>query len=169
MMLTGVATIGGALIVEQGATQVESAKLRHAETEDELRACFGVMHELRPHLRDYQDFAARLARMRGDGYRLLAGWQDDAPVALAGYRLQENLIYGPFLYVDDLVVKEDIRGGNWGARLLREVTAIARREGCAKLVLDTALSNARAQRFYFREGLLTGAMRFSKVLAEDET
>lgn len=146
---------------------MEERKLRHAETEDELRACFAVMQELRPHLRGYEDFAARLGRMRRDGYRLLAAWENDAPVALAGYRLQENLIYGLFLYVDDLVVKEGRRGGNWGARLLDEATAIARREGCRKLVLDTALSNALAQRFYFREGLLTGAMRFSKVLSEE--
>lgn len=138
--------------------------LKHAESEDELRACFPVMHELRPHLQDYEDFAARLRRMHADGYRLLAGWQDGKPVALAGYRLQENLIYGPFLYVDDLVVKEDSRGCNWGARLLDAVSAIAERAGCAKLVLDTALSNALAQRFYFRQGLLTGAMRFSKIV-----
>lgn len=158
-----------AIFVMQGAMQVEDRKLRHADTDDDLRACFGVMRELRPHLRDYEDFAARVGRMRGDGYRLLAGWQDDAPVALAGYRLQENLVYGPFLYVDDLVVKEGLRGANWGSRLLREVTAIAQREGCAKLVLDTALSNALAQRFYFREGLLTGTMRFSKVLPKEGT
>ncbi len=47
--------------------------------------------------------------------------------------------------------------------------AIAQREGCLKLKLDTALSNALAQRFYFREGLLTGTMRFSKVLPREET
>ncbi|ANN68263.1 GNAT family N-acetyltransferase [Bordetella bronchialis] len=147
--------------------KVEDRTLRHAETEDDLRACFPVMHELRPHLRDDRDFAARVGRMRRDGYRLLAGWQGGAPVALAGYRLQENLVYGSFLYVDDLVVKEGLRGGKWGARLLREVGEIARREGCARLVLDTALSNALAQRFYFREGLLTGTMRFHKVLEKD--
>jgi ribosomal protein S18 acetylase RimI-like enzyme len=145
--------------------QVKDTDLRHAETDEELRACFPVMKQLRPHLDGYEDFAARVARMRGDGYRLLAGWQDGVPVALAGYRVQENLIYGPFLYVDDLVVTEGARGCNWGARLLDETTAIAKRERCVKLVLDTALSNARAQRFYFREGLLTGAMRFSKLLS----
>jgi hypothetical protein len=30
--------------------------------------------------------------------------------------------------------------------------------------LDTGLSNALAQRFYFRQGLLTSAIRFSKNL-----
>jgi ribosomal protein S18 acetylase RimI-like enzyme len=142
--------------------------LRHVETPEQLRACYAVMRELRPHLRDEAEFASRVARMRGDGYRLLAGWSEGAPVALAGYRQQENLIYGAFVYVDDLVVKDGHRGGNWGARLLREVGRIARRAGCGRLVLDTALGNALAQRFYFREGLLTGAMRFSKDLSKEE-
>lgn len=141
--------------------------LRHVERPDELRACYAVMRELRPHLRDEDDFASRVQRMHGDGYRLLAGWSEGEPVALAGYRLQENLIYGAFVYVDDLVVKEGRRGGNWGAGLLREVATIARRAGCRKLVLDTALGNALAQRFYFRVGLLTGAMRFSMDLSKD--
>ncbi|AOB32384.1 GCN5 family acetyltransferase [Bordetella sp. H567] len=153
----------------RNAKDTDHEKLRHADTEEELRACFAVMRELRPHLQSYEDFAARVGRMRGEGYRLLAGWEGDAPVALAGYRLQENLVYGKFLYVDDLVVKEGLRGGRWGSVLLQEATAIAQREDCVKLVLDTALSNALAQRFYFREGLLTGAMRFSKVLPKGGT
>lgn len=148
--------------------EASDTMLKHAESEDELRACFPVMRELRPHLQDYAEFAARLGRMRADRYRLLAAWQDGAPVALAGYRLQENLIYGSFLYVDDLVVREDSRGCNWGARLLDAMNTIAEQEGCARLVLDTALSNALAQRFYFRQGLLTSAMRFSKIPGRKE-
>jgi hypothetical protein len=35
---------------------------------------------------------------------------------------------------------------------------------CARLVLDTALTNVLGQRFYFREGLLPGALRFGKVI-----
>ena len=58
------------------------------------------------------------------------------------------------------------RGHRWGARLLDEMEVIARAHGCVRLVLDTALSNALAQRFYFRQGMLTGAMRFAKPLEE---
>lgn len=35
--------------------------------------------------------------------RLLAGWQSQQVLGLAGYRIQENLLYGRFLYLDDLV------------------------------------------------------------------
>jgi ribosomal protein S18 acetylase RimI-like enzyme len=40
----------------------------------------------------------------------------------------------------------------WGARLIDATTRIAEEAGCVKLVLDTGLSNALAQRFYFRQG-----------------
>jgi hypothetical protein len=46
---------------------------------------------------------ARVARQRAEGYRVLATWRGREPVALAGYRIAENLIHGRFIYVDDLV------------------------------------------------------------------
>ncbi|MCJ9714285.1 GNAT family N-acetyltransferase, partial [Bordetella hinzii] len=39
-----------------------------------------------------------------------------------------------------------------------------RREDCAQLVLDTGLGNALAQRFYFRQGLLSAALHFRQAL-----
>ena len=51
-----------------------------------------------------------------------------------------------------------------GARLIAELDHLARGADCDKLVLDTGLGNALAQRFYFRQGLLTSAIRFSKSL-----
>lgn len=138
--------------------------LHHLDSDDEWHACLPLMRELRPHLTDAHDFAARLSRMRTENYRLLAGMEDGRAVALAGYRYQENLIYGVHLYVDDLVVDATRRGGRWGARLLQALDGIARDAGCTRLVLDTGLSNALAQRFYFRQGLLTSAIRFSKNL-----
>lgn len=140
------------------------AALRDVDTEAQLRACYPVMKELRPHLRTEDEFVARVARQRQQGYRILAAWQGDKVVALAGYRLQDNLVYGSFLYVDDLVAGEAARSQRWGARLLDRLTRVAEQARCDKLVLDTGLSNALAQRFYFRQGLLPGAMRFGKFL-----
>ncbi len=138
--------------------------MKIVETEQELRACYPVMKELRPHLQTEDEFVARVTRQREQAYRILAVWQDGEVVALAGYRLQDNLVYGPFLYVDDLVSAERHRSRRWGARLLARLTEMAEHAGCARLVLDTALTNAQAQRFYFREGLTLGALRFGKGL-----
>lgn len=141
--------------------------LRHAESEEEVAACFPVMAQLRPDLQDAAEFVARVMRQRGDGYRLLAAWRDAAPVGLAGYRTEENLIHGRFIYVDDLVTDAGERGRRIGALLLDRVAVEGRRLGLRRLVLDTALDNVLAHRFYYRQGLLARALRFSREIASE--
>jgi len=138
--------------------------MKIVETEQELRACYPVMKELRPHLASEDAFVAQIMRMREQQYRILAVWEGDEVVALAGYRYQENTVYGRFLYVDDLVSAEQHRSRRWGAQLLARLTEFAEQAQCVRLVLDTGLTNGLAQRFYFREGLLPGALRFGKNL-----
>jgi GNAT superfamily N-acetyltransferase len=139
--------------------------LRHAETDEEITACFPVMVQLRPHLADPAELVARVRRQQTAGYRILAAWRDGVPVGLAGYRVEENLIHGRFLYVDDLVTTEAGRRQRIGARLLDAVAAEGSKLGCGRLVLDTALDNVLAHRFYYRQGLLARALRFSRDIA----
>lgn len=139
--------------------------MKIVETEQELRACYPVMKELRPHLESEDAFVAQMMRQYEQNYRILAVWDEGEVVALAGYRYQENTVYGRFLYVDDLIAAERHRSRRWGALLLAKLTVFAQEAGCKRLVLDTGLINVLAQRFYFREGLLPGALRFGKVFA----
>jgi GNAT superfamily N-acetyltransferase len=141
-----------------------SETLRHAETDAELAACFPVMRLLRPNLTSPEELCARVHRQAAAGYRILAAWRDTVPVGLAGYRPQENLIRGPFCYVDDLVVRDDVRRSGLGARLLAAVGTEAKARGLPHLVLDTALDNFLGQRFYFRFGMLPAALRFAMRL-----
>lgn len=142
--------------------ELADASLRPLDTSHDLHAAFPVMQQLRPHLASEADFISRVERMRTAGYLLVGAFDSGSMVALAGYRLQENLVYGTFLYVDDLITAETQRGHQWGARLLQALERLARASGCARLVLDTGLANARAQRFYSREGLHNSALRFQK-------
>lgn len=134
--------------------------IRPIEDEAALRACFPVMHQLRPHLADADELVARWCRQVEDGYRLVAVWREGTPVALAGYRLQENLVYGRFLYVDDLVTDANLRSSGLGNVLMDYLKDETQRRGCVRLVLDTPLSNVLGHRFYYRNGLLAGALRF---------
>lgn len=143
------------------ATNVE---LRHAESPAELAACFPVMRELRPQLSSADEFVERAARQMTAGYRLLAAWIDGRPVGLAGYRIQENLIRGTFIYVDDLVVSAEQRSGRIGARLLDAVTDECRRLHIPSLVLDAAIDNSFGHRFYFRYGMLARGLHFSMAV-----
>ena len=119
------------------------------------------MRQLRPHLKSQEEFIARWRGQSADGYRLLALWGEGGPVALAGYRVTENLVHGKFLYVDDLISDQSARSRGHGAQLLDKLKEDGRALGCNKLVLDTGLDNFLAHRFYFRQGLLAQALRFN--------
>jgi GNAT superfamily N-acetyltransferase len=106
------------------------------------------MIELRPHLKDAGSFIRQVMRQREHGYRLSAAWRDARIVGVIGYRLQENLLYGRFVFVDDLVVHQEFRRDGIGARLLSVARAYARETSCRHFVLDTGLHMALAQRFY---------------------
>ena len=144
-----------------------NVQLRHVEKNQDFHTAFAVMRELRPHLVDVDAFIAQVQRQAGEGYRLLAAWHGTELVGLAGYRLQENLIYGRFLYIDDLVTTASVRSTGVGAALVDAVREEAYRHGCKQLILDTALGNALAQRFYFRQGLLSRALHFGQTLSTE--
>ena len=138
---------------------------QYVDGEDGVRRCYALMAQLRPHLASEDEFVARWCRQAAAGYRLLALFDGPQVVALAGFRVQENLLYGRHLYVDDLVSDEALRGGGHGGRLMSRLKEEARGPGCGRLVLDTPLSNSLGHRFYFRNGLLATSLRFSIAIA----
>jgi GNAT superfamily N-acetyltransferase len=153
----------------QADTSGEIARrISHVDADSEVAACYALIRQLRPHLASEQEFIERWRRQTASGYRLLAIWDGARPVALAGYRVMENLVHGRFFYVDDLVTDEALRGSGHGHALMERLKAEARSLGCAKLVLDTPLVNTLGHRFYYREGLLATSLRFNIPLVEVE-
>lgn len=144
----------------------QSITLRAVQDPVQCLACFALMRELRPHLVDAQAFVAQVQRQASQGYRLLAAWRGDQVVGLAGYRLQENTLYGRFVYVDDLIVLPTEQRSGVGGLLIEAVRREAIDSRHAHLVLDTALGNAFGQRFYYRQGLLARGLHFVEVLPQ---
>ena len=138
-----------------------AAEIAFADDEADVRAGFALMRELRPHLTSEEEFVARWRRQSAASYRLLMLREDGQSAALAGFRVQENLAHGRHLYVDDLVTRADRRGAGHGGALMDRLKQEATALGCVKLLLDTPMSNFLGQRFYFREGLLATALRFT--------
>lgn len=144
----------------------DSITLRAVQDPAHCHACFAVMRELRPHLPDGDAFVAQVQRQADQGYRLLAAWRGEQVVGLAGYRLQENTLYGRFVYIDDLIVLPSEQRSGVGGLLIEAVRRAAIDGGHAHLVLDTALGNALGQRFYYRQGLLARGLHFVEALPQ---
>ena len=108
------------------------------------------MRQLRPHLLE-EEFVERVAIQRRQGYQLLAAVVDGEPAAVAGFRVLDNLAWGRFLYVDDLVADEARRSLGYGGLLLDWLVDYCRENGLAELHLDSGVQRFAAHRFYLRK------------------
>lgn len=130
-----------------------------AETLAEISACYAVMAQLRPQYAQ-AEFLTQVQRQMRHGYRLASLSTAGAVQAVAGFRLLENLAWGRFLYVDDLVTHQGARSQGHGKTLLAWLTDYARRQGCAQLHLDSGAQRKDAHRFYLREGMENAGFHF---------
>jgi GNAT superfamily N-acetyltransferase len=143
----------------------QAPEIAIAHTDDEIRACFPVMRQLRPHLAENQ-FVARVRRQEREGFQLAFVRSGDTIHAVTGFRFLENLASGKILYVDDLVTHADKRSQGWGGVLLDWLTAQARARDCAALELDSGVQRFGAHRFYLRRRMDIVSHHFRLVLDE---
>lgn len=129
---------------------MSDAVIHLAEDPTTIARCHLVMAHLRAHL-DAEAFTAQVQRQQRDGYRLAYVEGAGTVQACAGFRLTENLAWGRFLYVDDLVTAPGARSLGFGKLLLDWLIVEARRAGCAQLHLDSGVQRFAAHRFYLRE------------------
>lgn len=126
------------------------ARIRLAETPEDVARCHEVMRDLRPHL-EVEPFVAQVARQQTEGYRLAFLEDAGAVQACAGFRILEYLSFGRTLYVDDLVTSPATRSRGFGHELMEWLKAHARGANCAQLHLDSGVQRFAAHRFYLRE------------------
>lgn len=138
--------------------------IKHYDTLNELEKCFKLMKVLRPKLATAPEFAEQVQRQQESSYRLLGLELNGKVIGLAGYRESENLVHGKFIYVDDLVTDPEMRSQKLGSILLEQISLIAEEKNKVSVVLDTAMANTQAQKFYYREGFLGLGMHFIKRL-----
>lgn len=134
-----------------------------ASTPADISACYAVMAQLRPQYAQ-DEFLIQVQRQMQNGYRLASLHSNGAVQAVAGYRLLENLAWGRFLYVDDLVTNQNSRSQGHGKTLLAWLTEHARHQGCAQLHLDSGAHRKDAHRFYLREGMQNAGFHFMNKL-----
>ncbi|MGB0716913.1 MAG: GNAT family N-acetyltransferase [Phycisphaerae bacterium] len=131
-------------------TDQQQVTIRTAESNADLRRCFPVVHELRPHL-DESSYLAQVSRQANQGYRVAFAEAQGSVVAYAGYRFAEMLAWGKTLYVDDLVTASAHRSDGYGGLLFDWLVDQAKSEGCDEFHLDSGVQRFAAHRFYLRK------------------
>jgi GNAT superfamily N-acetyltransferase len=138
-------------------------QIQIAHTDAAIAACYPVMQQLRPHITE-DDFVVRVRRQERAGCRLaFVRAPDGQATAVAGFRIGENLAWGRFFYVDDLVTRGMHRSNGYGAQLLKWLKAYGVHEGCQELHLDTRIQRKEAHRFYERAGMTAVSLHFAET------
>ena len=135
----------------------------HVESDEAITDCYDVMAELRPHV-SRGDFLQKVRAMQADGLRLACIREGGRVVAVAGYRISNNLFCGKHLYVDDLVTAEAERSKGHGKALLAWLRALAVENDCDIFHLDSGVQRKRAHQFYLRERMELSSYHFSERL-----
>ena len=129
------------------------------QTDAEIGACQPVVAQLRPHVNE-SGFVPRVRRQMQQGYELATVVGTAGPVAVAGFRCAENLAWGRYLYVDDLVTDAAHRSRGCGELLLEWLIAEARRRDCDAVHLDSGVQRFDAHRFYLRHRMRISSHHF---------
>ena len=141
-------------------------KIRLIETQDDVRRCYDVMHELRTHL-SLEQFVSQVRRqMDRQAYKLVCLEDGGEVMALAGFRFIEMLAWGRAMYVDDLVTAARARSKGYGGRLLDWLVELAKKEGCAQFHLDSGVQRHGAHRFYLQKRMDIVAYHFALNLTD---
>lgn len=137
--------------------------IRLAETDSDIAYCFDVMQQLRPKLLRDQ-FVTIVRTQQAEGYQLALLEDEDRVVSVAGFRIQQVLVSGKTLYVDDLVTDEQARSKGHGEAMLQWLIAHARAANCATFSLDSGSQRHAAHAFYFRHRLRITSFHFELPL-----
>jgi GNAT superfamily N-acetyltransferase len=135
----------------------------------ETRLAHEAMRALRSVYEDEQQFVEHVdGVLRTTGYRLLGAFLParEQAVAVAGFRIADNLAWGHYLYVDDLsTVPEGRRQGHAGV-LLDWLVEEGRKHGCGQMHLDSGVGPERfaAHRLYHAHGLAIYSHHFARGL-----
>lgn len=140
----------------------ERFSIGYAEMASEIGECWPLMRQLRPHLASPRALVDQAIRQSAQGYKILVLRLDEQIVALAGLRRQENMVFGDHFYLDDLVTCKQARSCGYGSKLIEAVEQECTAAGLNTFVLDTALENVNAQRFYERHNMRKQAVKYVK-------
>ena len=135
-----------------------------ATTDADIQRCFPVMQQLRPHL-VAGEFVTRIRRQEKQGYHLSFLETENRIRALGGFRIAENLAWGKFLYVDDLVTDEGDRAHGYGTKLIEWLIVHAKNQHCDQFHLDSGVQRFEAHRFYMNRGMRISSYHFALALS----
>ncbi len=98
------------------------------------------------------------------GYQTIHLEIENEPVAFAGYRITETLLFGKHLFIDDLFTVEHKRNEGLAQHILKIIKAYAESVDCLSIQLDSGLSRKNTHLFYENNDFTKTAFHFYKKI-----
>jgi GNAT superfamily N-acetyltransferase len=133
--------------------------------EGETHRVATALLELRKDAGPLDRLIERVDGQRAAGYRVVGAFEegDDEAQAVIGFKVTENLVWGRYLYIEDVVTRPSGRGKGHAPNLMEWVLAQGREAGCTSAHLNSGTGADRrgAHRFYFNSGMRIAAHHFA--------
>ena len=139
-------------------------QIKIAQNNDEVRKCYAVMAELRPHFKTENEFLVQVKRQMSRSNFQLVYLEENDVKAVSGIRLGEWLGGGKYLEIEDLVATEKERSKGFGGELFDWIVEYASRENCHQIKLVSDVKRFAAHKFYLNKGMIIEAHYFSMVI-----
>lgn len=138
--------------------------IKIAGTDEEIRRCFPVMAELRPHFNSENEFVEQVKLLSEIHDFKLVYLEETQVKAVSGIRIGQWLARGKYLEIEDLVTTADSRSKNYGGQLFDWIEDYAKRENCREIKLVSHVTRFGAHKFYLNKKMIIDAHFFSKEL-----
>jgi ribosomal protein S18 acetylase RimI-like enzyme len=138
-------------------------KIKQAKEKDDFLKCWGVVHELRPHL-DQERYLTLILYMIDEGYKMIYIEESGKAVSFCGYRTTTMLHRGRSIYIDDLCTLPETRGKGHAKALLDFVLKEAKSEEFQSVHLDSGHHRYDAHRLYLNFGFKITSHHFAMEL-----
>jgi GNAT superfamily N-acetyltransferase len=131
--------------------------LRKAKKKD-LKEVLGLIKELALYEKAPQEVTISLAELEEDGFgnrplfEIILAEANSQIIGIAFYFLSYSTWKGKCIYLEDLIVKEEMRGKGIGSLLFEEMITIAKVHGAKRLSWQVLDWNESAIRFYEKYG-----------------
>ncbi|AUZ06501.2 MULTISPECIES: GNAT family N-acetyltransferase [Vitreoscilla] len=135
--------------------------------QQKIQDAWHLHNQLRPQfLTDAEKYVDYIALLLSERQQFLIVQNESGQIiGLALFNMHHNTYQGKILFLEDLVIDENLRGTGVGEQVLKQCEHIAKENGCSHLSLDSGVFRSRAHKFYFTHDYIADCFHFSKALA----
>ncbi len=129
-------------------------------TEEEIKYCYEMMHQIREDLTE-RDFLSAISEQLKNGYKIVYVIQDEEIICIAGFTIGDKLSWGKYLFIEDFVTNKSIKSIEAAKALLDFIKIYAKQQKCNSIHLDSSIQKEEAHKFYLSQKMKIDSYHFS--------